>query len=86
MSRLTHFNDSPDVAGKVSLNECKLLTVNLKDTPGGSTFLPISCTAMLKHDEDLEKEKMEDQNARVYRNLKKRNTYVAKADYPPTAC
>jgi len=42
-------------AGKVSLAECKKLSVGLRSLAGGSTFLPNACSAMIKRDEEHEK-------------------------------
>lgn len=74
-----------EFAGKVTLGECSLLNDTLKLVPGGSTFIPSSCSAMIKSEEKRTGELFEDQNARVYSNLKRRNTFVAINDFPPTA-
>ena len=54
----------PPLAGKVNLNECKQLSVGLRGVAGGATFLPMSCSAMLKRDSEMERERMEQKNAR----------------------
>jgi hypothetical protein len=84
MSRLAHVADSPDIAGRVSLSECHNLSDTLKMMPGGSTFLPFSCNAMINHEQKIMSDQFEQQNAKVYKNLKRRTTWVAKEDYPPS--
>lgn len=69
----------------MSLSECHHLSDTLKMMPGGSTFLPFSCNALLNHEEKVLADSYESQNAKVYKSLKRRNTWVMKEDYPPTA-
>lgn len=85
MSRLSHLGDSPDVAGRVNINECHHLSDTLKMVPGGSTFLPGACSAMLQKEEHDLSEKFEQENAKVYQRLKRRNSWVGREDFPPTA-
>lgn len=56
-------------AGRVSLSECKNLSDTLKMMPGGSTFLPFSCSALISHDEKTMADRFEQQNAKVYKSV-----------------
>lgn len=85
LTRLSHLNETSDVAGKVNLNECHTLHDSLRMVAGGVTFLPASCNAMLEKEEKTLKEKFEAENAQVYARLKRRNSWVGKEDYPPSA-
>lgn len=60
----------------------------LSPSVGGLYLLPGACSRMLKakNSDDEETAQYERENAEVYSRLKKRNSYVAKAGYPPTAC
>lgn len=80
-----HLHLLSHTAGRVSINECHHLSDTLKMVAGGSTFLPGACSAMLKKEEHDLAEKFEDENAKVYARLKRRDSWVGKADYPPTA-
>ena len=51
MNRLSHLNETSDVAGRVNINECHTLSDSLKMVAGGITFLPASCNAMLNKEE-----------------------------------
>jgi hypothetical protein len=53
----------------VSLSECKNLSDTLKMMPGGSTFLPFSCSAMISHEEKTMADRFEQQNAKVYKRV-----------------
>lgn len=68
--------------------QCRALADYLTPSVGGLYLLPGACSSMLKtSDADQEaSEQFEKENAEVYARLKKRNSYVAKAGYPPTAC
>jgi hypothetical protein len=82
---LSHLNETSDVAGKVDIKECHILHDSLRMVAGGVTFLPASCNAMLEKEEKTLKEKFETENAKVYDRLKRRNSWVGKEDYPPSA-
>jgi hypothetical protein len=85
LTRLSHFNESSDVAGVVNIKECHKLQDSLRMVAGGVTFLPASCNAMLAKEEETLKDKFETENAKVYARLKRRNSWVGKDDFPPTA-
>jgi len=85
LTRLSHLNETSDVAGKVDIKECHTLHDSLRMVAGGVTFLPASCNAMLEKEEKTLKEKFETENAKVYDRLKRRNSWVGKEDYPPSA-
>lgn len=76
----------PFSAGKVSSQECHSLASMINKIGGGNSVLPSSCNAILKFEEDEEADRFERENAKVYERLKRRNTFVGKADWPPTAC
>ena len=85
MTRLAHLNETSDIAGKVNLNECNTLSSTLKMVAGGMTFMPNACSAMLTKEEEDMKKKFEAENAKVYARIKRRDSWVGKDDYPPTA-
>lgn len=86
MSRLAHFGNDQDSVGKVNVNECHHLADTLKMIgQGGSTFLPVACSSLLKHEEDIMKERFERENAKVYERLKRRTSWIGKQDYPPSS-
>lgn len=78
---------SSDVAGKVNVKECEKLRETLSTiAPTASNMLPSSCSDILQREENELREKFEYENAQVMKQLKRRNTFVAQADYPPTMC
>ena len=52
---------------------------------GGMTFMPNACSAMLTKEDETMKEKFEAENAKVYARLKRRDSWVGRDDFPPTA-
>lgn len=76
----------PELGGVVTPEQCRTLADYLTPSVGGLYLLPGACSGLLEsHDAELSKV-YEKENAEVYARLKKRNSIVAKADYPPTMC
>lgn len=68
-------------------DQCQVLADFLTPSVGGVYLLPGACAKMLgEEDEAKLAAQYEKENAAVYARLKKRNSMVAKAGYPPTAC
>lgn len=83
MSRLA--GETPDVAGRVNIRECHGLFDTLQMVAGGSSFMPGACTAMLNKEQSDLGAKFEAENAKVYKRIARRNSWVAREDFPPTA-
>lgn len=75
-----------ELGGPVSIDECSSLKGYLEPSVGGLYLLPGACSGLLQRAEQAEAEQYERENAEVYKRLKKRQTEIAKAGYPPTAC
>lgn len=75
-----------ELGGVVTPEECRTLADYLTPSVGGLYLLPGVCSGLLEANDAKLAKVYEKENAEVYARLKKRNSVVAKADYPPTMC
>ena len=75
-----------ELGGAVTAEECRTLADYLTPSVGGLYLLPGVCSGLLEANDAKLAKVYEKENAEVYARLKKRNSVVAKADYPPTMC
>eukprot|EP01084_Bolivina_argentea_P144750 253890_1 len=76
---------SQTLGGEVNEEECETLQTFLSGIAGGTFLVPSACGPLLKAKEDQMRKTFEGENAEVYKRLKRRMTYVAQKDWPPTA-